>query len=29
MAIKVHTDNIKEAAKTLRAGDIVSLSGTT
>lgn len=28
MAIKVHTDNIKEAAKTLRAGDIVSLSGT-
>lgn len=28
MTIKVHTDNIKEAAKTLKAGDVVSLTGT-
>lgn len=28
MTVSVHTDNIKEAAKTLKAGDIVNLSGT-
>lgn len=26
--VKVHTDNIREAAKTLRAGDSILLSGT-
>ena len=28
MTVNIHTDNIKEAAKTLKAGDIVNLSGT-